>query len=219
MVTFGITEVLQISGSVPLAMGETALTATRMMSAMSSDREFEALAGWRFQRRPIGIGGRQESTLYVGGTVPMESRRDDVAAGPSITSARRPAMRPVPIISGWAAASSTSSRTTATGWAIPGWSRSSTATGRRPFAPRPAGPTCVSSSKPPPRIASGDTVAGADRGPGARGVFVGPTTLLVYKAVALEGGVLFPLYQREVAGSPKERLRVAVNFSYFFWLR
>ena len=58
MVTFGVTEVLQISGSIPLTLTHANLASTRMMSAMSSDREFEALAGWRFQRRPVGIGGR-----------------------------------------------------------------------------------------------------------------------------------------------------------------
>ncbi len=50
-------------------------------------------------------------------------------------------------------------------------------------------------------------------------MFVGPTTLILYKAFAFEGGVLFPAYQRVDAGRSKERLRVAVNVSYFFWLK
>ncbi len=45
MVTFGITEVLQVSGSVPLAMSSNSLAPGRMMSAMSNDREFEGLRG------------------------------------------------------------------------------------------------------------------------------------------------------------------------------
>ena len=32
--------------------------------------------------------------------------------------------------------------------------------------------------------------------PARESVFVGPTSLLVYKAIALEGGMLFPLYLR-----------------------
>ena len=84
MLSFGITENLQLSASLPLAMTAGDLPPARMMSLMSSDRELEALAGYRFQRRTIGIGGRQESTLYVGGTVPFESRRGGVRAGPSL---------------------------------------------------------------------------------------------------------------------------------------
>ena len=82
MVSFGITETIQVSGSIPVAMGD-GLAPSRMMSAMSSEREFEGLLGYRFQRRPIGIGGRQESTLYVGGTVPMEDERAGLPVGPS----------------------------------------------------------------------------------------------------------------------------------------
>src|SRR5205823_2890229 len=84
MLSFGVTENLQLSGSFPLAMSDGGLAPARMMSAMSSDREFEALTAYRFQWRPIGIGGRQESTFYVGGTVPLERKRNGVGAGPSI---------------------------------------------------------------------------------------------------------------------------------------
>ena len=83
MLSFGVTENLQLSGSFPLAIGDGRLPPARMMSAMSGDRELEGLIAYRFQRRPIGIGGRRESTAYVGGTGPLESRRNGVGAGPS----------------------------------------------------------------------------------------------------------------------------------------
>ena len=44
-----------------------------------------------------------------------------------------------------------------------------------------------------------------------------PASLLVYKAIALEGGVHWAAYQR-ASQAVKERVRVAVNFSYF-WFR
>ncbi len=84
MIGFGITEKLQISASVPEVMSADRFAAARMMSGMSNAREIETLVGYRFQVRPVGIGGRQESTLYVGGTVPLASRRGDAAAGPSM---------------------------------------------------------------------------------------------------------------------------------------
>src|SRR5437763_10788540 len=84
MLAFGVTENLQLSGSFPLAMSDGTLAPARMMGAMSSDREFEALTSYRFQRRTIGIGGRQESTFYVGGTAPFERRRNGIGIGPSV---------------------------------------------------------------------------------------------------------------------------------------
>jgi hypothetical protein len=54
---------------------------------------------------------------------------------------------------------------------------------------------------------------------GGHTVMTGPTALLLYKAYGLSGGVLFPIYQRLEGSEPKERLRFAVNVSYFFWTR
>src|SRR5262245_54629580 len=46
MVTFGVTETLQISTSIPVLMSDNALPPARMMNAMSNDRELETLVGW-----------------------------------------------------------------------------------------------------------------------------------------------------------------------------
>jgi hypothetical protein len=54
---------------------------------------------------------------------------------------------------------------------------------------------------------------------GGKILLVGPTTLLLYKQYGLEGGILFPVYQRVNGTQVKEHFRVVVNFSYFFWLR
>src|SRR5207244_4329268 len=51
MISYGITENLQVSGSVPLALGGGNLASARSMSMMSGGREFETLFGYRFQRR------------------------------------------------------------------------------------------------------------------------------------------------------------------------
>ena len=53
----------------------------------------------------------------------------------------------------------------------------------------------------------------------ARTVFVGPTSLLLHKAIGVEAGVLFPAYQCVSGGFVKERVRIAVNVAYFFWLK
>jgi len=216
MVSFGITETVQVSGSIPLAMAD-GLTPSRMMSAMSSEREFEGLLAYRFQKRTIGIGGRQESTLYVGGTVPMESERYGAAVGPSLV---------IQAATGYASRShyvwfgGGVQQFLERGGDRQGSSRFLTAVyGYRPPRMR------VEPGKPDLRFfveataenRTATQVADVDVDQDARTMFVGPTSLLVYKAIAVEGGVLFPVYQR--ANQVKERVRVAVNFAYFFWLK
>jgi hypothetical protein len=219
MLSFGITENLQLSGSVPLALGEGNLAPARMMGAMSSDREFEALTAYRFQRRTVGIGGRQESTFYIGGTVPFESHRNGVEVGPSVEGG---------ISTGYASRAhyvwvgGTVQRFLARGGEQFSNSRLVTAV----YGYRPPG-LRTEAGKPDLRFfvevtaedRSPNRVGGMDVSTGARSVFVGPTTLLLHKAIGLEAGVLFPAYQRVDSVSVKERARIAVNLAYFFWLK
>jgi len=223
MVSFGITETVQVSGSVPIAMSD-GLLPSRMMSAMSSEREVEMLLAYRFQRRTIGIGGRQESTLYVGGTLPTESRRAGLPIGPSLV---------VQAATGYASRAHYA-------WLGGGLQhfveRDGTQHGASRFATfvygyRPP-PMRVEPGKPDLRFFVESTVedraptttqptshptSGVSAPPGSRTAFIGPTSLLVYKAIAVEGGVLFPVYQG--TDQPRERIRVAVNVAYFFWLK
>ena len=219
MLSFGVTENLQISGSFPLAMSDARLSAARMMSAMSSERELEALAAYRFQRRAVGIGGRQESTLFVGGTAPLESSRDGISAGGSIAGG---------ISTGYASrahyawvGASVQHYLEDSGDQL-GDSRLLTAVyGYRPAALR------TEAGKPDLRFfvemtaenRGADRAAGIETRSGARTVFIGPTVLLLHKAWGIEGGVLFPAYQHLDDGTMRETVRVAINLAYFFWLK
>jgi hypothetical protein len=219
MLSFGVTENLQLSGSFPLAMQDGNLPPARMMSAMSSDREFEALTAYRFQRRTVGVGGRRESTFYVGATAPLERSRNGIGVGPSLEAG---------ISTGFASRA----HYVWVGGAVQhffardgdrvGASRLWTAVyGYRPAALR------TEAGKPDLRFfieVTGEDrgapmVAGTEAGNGSRTIFVGPTTLLLHKAVGIEAGVLFPAYQRANVFWVEERVRVAVNFAYFFWLK
>ena len=219
MVSFGITEVVQISASVPIVMSDSVLTNARMMSPMSNDREFESLLAYRFQHTPVGIGGRRESTLYVGGTVPGESHRQEVGAGASV-------------IAGAATGYASRIHYVWVGGALQYYlERSGDRLGESALA------TFVYGYRPPVfRADAGkpdlrffvevtaehrgaNQVGGVDVGGSTSGVFAGPTTLFVYKAIALEGGILFPVAQRIAASGVRERARVAINFAYFFWLK
>jgi hypothetical protein len=219
MVSFGVTENLQVSGSFPLAMRDGQLTAARMMSAMSSDRELEGLLAYRFQRRTVGIGARQESTLYLGGTAPLEARRGGVGAGGSLEAG---------------AATGYASRAHYL-WVGGGVQRFAERDGDRlgtstlltlVYGYRPAA-LRTEAGKPDLRFFVEATaedrgparIAGNPTGPGDRTIFIGPTALLLHKAIAVEGGVLFPAYQNIADGFTKERVRVAINVAYFFWLK
>jgi hypothetical protein len=216
MVSFGITETVQVSGSIPIAMRD-GLAPSRMMSAMSSEREFEGLLAYRFQRRTVGVGGRQESTLYLGGTIPTEERRAGVPVGPSISAQ---------------AATGYASRAHYV-WVGGGIQHYLEHDGGQQGDSRFV--TFVYGYRPPPlRVEAGKPdlrffveataenrtaarIASVEVIPGVRSVYVGPTSLLVYKAIAVEAGILFPVIQSD--RQPRERFRAAVNFAYFFWLK
>jgi hypothetical protein len=219
MLSFGLTENLQISGSFPLAMSDGHLAPARMMSAMSSDRELEGLLAYRFQRRPIGIGGRQESTFYAGATAPLESRRNGIGVGPSFEAG---------------ASTGYASRAHYV-WVGGGVQHFFERGGDRfgesrmltlVYGYRPA-PLRTEAGKPDLRFFVEATtedrtaarLAGVESGGRARTIFIGPTSLLLHRAVGFEAGVLFPAYQTVPAGSLRERVRIAVNVSYFFWLK
>jgi hypothetical protein len=217
MVTFGVTEVLQVSASIPEVMSDNRMAPARMMNAMSNDRELEGLVGWRFHRTPVGIGGRRESTVYIGGTIPFEDRRLGVSAGGSLV---------VSAATGYAGRSHYVWFGGAIQHYFPragerlGDSRTVTLVyGYRPpvFREHTGKPDLrfFVESTFEDRQVSESPVARFTTPP--RTLFIGPTSLLVYKAIALSGGLQWTAYQDDHVGV-KERTRVAVNFSYF-WFR
>ena len=220
MISFGVTEDLQISASVPIPLATSrAMPMGRMMAMMSGNREFEALVGWRFHRQTVGDSARFESTVYAGGTLPMEARRAGVRTAPST----------------YAAASNGYASRSHYFWIGGGYQRHaddagdrlgdvtlySVVYGYRPKALR------LDYPKPDLRFfveAVGESTGrarhdGVRTDTGGRVLMAGPTALLLYKAYGIEGGLLFPVYQRTHGRQPEERVRFAVNVSYFFWLK
>lgn len=221
MVSFGITEDLQISASLPIGLTSTGrMPMGRMMAMMSSNREMELLAGWRFHRRPVGQGARVESTVYVGGMVPLESHRAGIRTAPSAYTS---------VATGYASRAHYF-------WVGGGYQRPgadagdrlgdvtsySVVYGYRPRALR------LDYPKPDVRFfveTVGEVTGRARHGgltmadTGGHVLLTGPTALILYKAYGIEGGVLVPVYQRTNGRQPRERFRFGVNFTYFFWFR
>lgn len=220
MISFGVTEDLQISGSLPIPLtGGDRMVMGRMMAMMPASREVEGLAGWRFHRQTIGEGARFETTAYVGGSVPLQSERAGIRTAPSIYTS---------VATGYASRAHYF-------WLGGGYQRAmddggdrfgdvrvySVVYGYRPRALR------LDYPKPDLRffVEAVGEVTGRARHRGAvmpntggHLVMVGPTALLLYKAYGIEGGVQLPVYQRTNGAQPQERLRFGVNVSYFFWL-
>src|SRR5262249_22722449 len=212
-------EKLQISGSLPVPLGnDNATPSGRMMAMMSGNPDFETLLGWRFHTRRVGEGARLGSTLYVGGLLPFGSARGGIETSPAGL---------VSVASGYASrshyfwAGATHVRhSERDGDRLGSVTSFSLVYGYRPPAWRKDYP------KPDLRFfveAAGDVTGTAMHGgqpmtdTGGRIALVGPTLLLLYKAYAIEGGVLFPVYQRNRSMQPDERFRFGLNFTYFFW--
>jgi hypothetical protein len=221
MLGFGITEDLQLSVSLPIELSTSGqMPMGRMMAMMSSRREAEVLAGWRVHTRPVGDSARVESTIYVGGTTPLESTRAGLRTAPSLS---------VSAATGYASRThyfwvgGSYQRPFARGGDRLGDIKTySVVYGYRPRVLR------VDYPKPDLRFfveTVGETTGAARHGdvsmPGTGGhtVMTGPTALLLYKAYGLSGGVLFPVYRDTGAQQARERTRFAVNVSYFFWLK
>ena len=217
MVGYGATENLQISVSAPVPLSTGPLPPSRMMSLMSSTTELEGIAGWRFQRRDVGIGGRQESTLYFGGTAPLTHTVNGTALGPSVYLS---------------AATGYASRAHYA-WASVGLqqyaTRDSERVGGSRFASLVYGyrPSFLRLEPPKPDLrffAEGTyehrnaNTPNAAASPASNTLFVGPTFLLLYRGYGLSGGALFPAYSDLPGTVPRERVRAAINVSYFFWL-
>lgn len=220
MVGYGITEDLQVTMSLPIELTSSGgMPMGRMTAMMSTNHEAEALVGWRFHRREVGEGARVESTVYVGGAVPLESRRAGIRTAPSTY---------VSAATGYASRAHYF-------WVGAGYQRPfdnggdrlgdvksySVVYGYRPPAlrldyPKPDLRFFIETVGEISGSARHDAVRMADTG--GHILLTGPTTLLLYKEYGISGGALFPVYQRTNGAQRRERFRFGVNFSYFFWL-
>jgi hypothetical protein len=219
MISFGITEDLQISASLPVNLVTPVyMPRGRLTATMSSMQELETSAAWRFHRKTMG-SSRFESTLTGGVALPLESVRSD--------GMRATASMNVSAATGYASRAHYF-------WAGAGYVRQDERRGDKPgdvtFYSLVYGyrPPALRLEYPKPDLRFFVEAIGEHTGvarhhgfemlwSGGTAVFAGPSTLLLYKAYGISGGVLFPVYQR-TNGDPHERFRANINFTYFFWL-
>ena len=221
MLTFGITEDLQVSASFPAVFSSAPFAPSRTTGMMPGNGDVEGLLAWRFHREGTDIGSRFESTAYGGLIYPGPQRPPGMLG----ELKRAPGF--------WSAVSTGFASRSHYLWGGIGYSRFAEAEGDqrpdllfysfvwayRPPAWRKDYPdwdwrffvelTGERSGKARHR---GAEVTGT----GGHQLFLGPSTLGIYKNYAIEAGIQFPVYRDVGALHQQERFRFAVNLSYFF---
>jgi hypothetical protein len=219
MISYGVTEDIQISGSLPISLQRSPyMQRGRLTAPMSSAKDVEGLFSWRFHRRVLGAGSRVESTLTAGAAAPLEQYGSDgMKAAPSahISAATGYISRAHYFWVGggyhWHSQRALDRMGDVTFLTA--------VYGHRPGFLRWDYP------KPDLRFLVEAVVEHTKRArhhgfevlaSGGRTAFIGPSALLLYKAFGAEAGLLLPVYQ-DNDFLPRERFRFAANVSYFFW--
>ena len=222
MASYGLTEDVQISVSVPFVAASGPFAPGRMTGMMPATADLEAVAAWRLHRRGTGVGRRIESTVYGG----------LVAAGPQQPAGSPGGLSRAPGLYA-AAATGMASRSHYLwiGGAVTRYAGDDDGN-RRPSV---LTYTAVWGYRPPAfrrdyphwdwRLfveLTGERTSGArqDGVPiadsSAHRVFLGPSILGIWKNHAVQAGLQVPIYRDAGSGFARERLRYAANYSRFF---
>lgn len=221
MLSYGVTEDLQVSVSLPMRLYvPEGVPPAHGMSRMPMSPDIELLVGWRFHRRGTAVGTRFESTAYAGFDYPTDAVRAGARTAPGLYGA------------------------VVTGYASRSWYAWVGGLYRRYMTP--VGPTADHSGdvamysvvlgyRPAPfqhdyprpdwrvfieavgEYVARDAIAGVDQpNTGGHQVFVGPTVLGLYGAWGISGGPVFPVYRHLNGMQAGDKLRVIVNTTFWF---
>lgn len=220
MVSYGVTEDLQLSGSAPLSLHrDEGLRPVRGLTRMPMTPDVQLMLGWRFHRNAVAVGARWESTAWLAFEHPTDAVRSGVETAPALYGAA---------VTGYASRS----------WYV--WaggahrvhlasgegegrlgdvSMASLVVGYRPPAFRAdyPHPDWRAFLELVGEWIGGDALPGGERPEGGgRQLFLGITLLGLYGSWGISGGPAFPLHQRWSREAARERLRVAVNVTFWF---
>lgn len=221
MLSYGVTEDLQVSVSLPLRLYvPEGVPPAHGMSRMPMAPDVEVLVGWRFHRQGMAVGRRLESTAYVGLDYPTDAVRAGARTAPGWYGA---------LVTGYASRSWY-------GWAGGLYRRYMTPVG--PTADHPgdvAMYSLVIGYRPPPfqhdyprpdwrvfveavgEYAARDVISGVERpNTGGHQLFVGPTVLGLYGTWGISAGPVFAVYRSLNGTQPRDKLRLIVNTTVWF---
>ena len=217
---YGVTENFKVSVSAPVVLTTESFAPARMSAFTPMTGDIEALALWRFDRRDTGVGSRIESALLGGVLVPGPQD-----AGGVLREVKSGVGALVGAVTGFASRSNYF-------WVGSSYQRyAESKNDRRPdllnytlaYAYRPR--SWRRDTGWDWRIfgeLTGDRAGKFQRrgmqsaGTESHQVFVGPTTLGVYKNYSVSAGIQFPVYRAVSSQYPRENVRWSINFAYFF---
>lgn len=221
MLSYGITEDLQISASFPMGLYlPEGLRPAHGMSRMPTSPDVEFLLGWRFHRTGLDVGSRFESTVYAGFDYPTDAVRAGVRTSPGVYGA---------VVTGYASRS-------VYAWAGALYRRYMTPVGSTADHPGDVAMySAVLGYRPPPfqrdfphpdwrvfveavgEYTARDVIAGVRQADtGGHQVFIGPTLLGLYGWWGISGGPVFPVYRRVNGSQTPDTMRLAVNTTFWF---
>lgn len=221
MVSYGITEDLQVSASLPMPLYRGAgLRPTRVTTRMPATSDVELTVGWRFHRKGLAVGTRVESTAYVSLDYPTEPTVAELPAVPgfAVAAVTGYASRSVYVWGGGLyrrythAAGPTADR-------VGDLVMYSLVLGYRPPFFREDVP------KPDWRIfveavgewSAADVLNGADLADtGGHRIFIAPTLLGLYGAWGIAGGPALSVYDSVNGTQPADTVRWVVNLILWF---
>jgi hypothetical protein len=214
---YGFTPHLTLSFTLPVVVGNTPLPPTRIQAGA----DFDSTLAWRFQHRATKVGTRLESTAFGGFVIPGPQSG---FGGTGLTNA------PGFMLGGVTGRASLShylwlggtytrfaehlgSQRSAVfdyslvyGYRPPKWRRPPDKWDWRLFAEL-VGERSGSIQQSHVVLANSQ----------AHQVFLGPSALGIYRNYTVGFGAQFPIYQNVERQFPKERVRIAVNFSYLLF--
>jgi len=221
MLSYGITQDIQISVSGPAVFTAAPLPPGRITAMMPATGDYEAIGAWRFQRRDTSVGSRIETTAYGGVILPGSQKPPGLigqlhwAPGVLGMIATGYASRKNYLWAGVGGIHFDQSH----GDRRPGMLMYSLVYGYRPKPLRKEYPHWdgrffieTDGEYSNRALRQGLEVPGTNGGQ----VFVGPTTLWIYKNYGIEGGIQWPVYRNTGPVFERERYRFAIDFSYFF---
>jgi hypothetical protein len=221
MLSYGITEDLQLSTSfpVPIYISQGMMPA-RVATRMPASPDVEFTLGWRFQKRELGIGSRFESTAYLAVDYPTDATRVGLRTSPGVAAA---------LTTGYV------SRT------LYAWAGSLYRRYVTPIGPTTDHPgdlamySAVLGYRPPAfqyeyphadwrlfveavgEVSARDVAGGSERAnSGGHRLFIGPTLLGLYGGWGVSGGPLFPVYQRYNGQQSRDKVRLALDLIFWF---
>jgi len=214
---YGFTPHLTLSFTLPVVVGNTSLPPTRIQPG----DDFDSTLAWRFQHRATKVGTRIESTAFAGMVVP----------GPqSAFNGIKPTNSPgfmLGVVTGRASLSHYLwlGGTFTKFFEHDGSKRPDVFDYSLVYGYRPA-----KWRKPPDKWdwrlfaelvgeRSGNLQQASAIVPStqAHQVFLGPSALGIYRNYTVSFGAQFPVYQNVQSQFPKERVRLAINFSYLLF--